>query len=312
MKKCKYTFYLVLALPACTGTPATTGGSGATEDSGHTSDDSGTSSSTAGHTSSTTGTSSGSESSSPSTQGTTTETESDTLTDTSTSDPDPFITVPDSYTEPECDTFTNDCPEGQKCMPYADDGGSSWNNLGCFDIMGDGMLEDPCSIVDSRTSGKDTCAAGFMCWDVDLETKEGYCTPFCQGTPENIYCEQEMYFCLAPSEGVLNLCLRECSPLLQDCAEGQGCFPVNNSYACAPVPDEQGLEGDPCEFINACQAGLACMLGEQVPNCESLACCTPFCDLNNPACENPETTCRPVYEEAPDWAAHIGFCGVMP
>ena len=33
--------------------------------------------------------------------------------------------VPDSG---ECDAFAQECPEGQKCAPYADDGGSSWNN----------------------------------------------------------------------------------------------------------------------------------------------------------------------------------------
>jgi hypothetical protein len=32
----------------------------------------------------------------------------------------------------ECDQWAQDCPPGEKCMPWANDGGSSWNATRCF------------------------------------------------------------------------------------------------------------------------------------------------------------------------------------
>ena len=36
--------------------------------------------------------------------------------------------------ENQCNPFTQDCPEGEKCMPWANDGGGSWNATRCSPI----------------------------------------------------------------------------------------------------------------------------------------------------------------------------------
>lgn len=308
---------LALLLVGCGGQPATTSEATATNSSG---DGSGTA--TAGESSTTSQTS---EATNTGTMGEGTSSETSDSSETGGSDSTAgttegsttidFVSNPDMG-EPGCTSILleGECPEGQKCMPYANDGGSAWNAVECFDIMGDGMAEEPCSVVDNGVSGMDTCAPGHMCWNVDPETLMGECVAFCKGTTENLYCEQEGYECIAASEpDVLALCLFPCSPILQDCQEGEGCYPANNSYSCAPVSvaEGEGLAGDPCEFINGCQPGLACMQGQLVPDCMSEYCCAPFCELDNPACENPEATCRPVWEQSQVWP-NAGFCGVMP
>src|SRR5690606_38571371 len=34
----------------------------------------------------------------------------------------------------ECDVFAQDCPKGEKCMPWANDGGGSWNATTCSPV----------------------------------------------------------------------------------------------------------------------------------------------------------------------------------
>src|SRR5262245_15971404 len=42
-----------------------------------------------------------------------------------------FVERPDGGGSNECDVWAQDCPPGEKCMPWANDGGSSWNSLRC-------------------------------------------------------------------------------------------------------------------------------------------------------------------------------------
>ena len=46
-----------------------------------------------------------------------------------------------------CDLWEQDCPEGEKCNPWANDGGASWNALRCvpIDPNPDGVGE-PCTV----------------------------------------------------------------------------------------------------------------------------------------------------------------------
>src|SRR5690606_15132047 len=49
--------------------------------------------------------------------------------------------------QPQCDNWTQDCPSGEKCAAYADDGGSSWNNLKCVPAEENGgQPGDPCTV----------------------------------------------------------------------------------------------------------------------------------------------------------------------
>src|SRR5690349_13167900 len=48
-----------------------------------------------------------------------------------------FIPVPDWPFGDECDIWEEDCPEGYKCMPWANDGGNAWNATRCSPIAPD-------------------------------------------------------------------------------------------------------------------------------------------------------------------------------
>ncbi len=73
--------------------------------------------------------------------------------------------VPDSG---ECDAFAQECPEGQKCAPYADDGGSTWNNTKYVDVAEDpAQVGEPCVAEEFGLGGIDDCDVGLFCWDVD-------------------------------------------------------------------------------------------------------------------------------------------------
>ena len=70
-----------------------------------------------------------------------------------------FITPPDGGGGvKECDVWTQDCPPGQKCMPWADNGSSSWNATKCSPVDANpGKEGDPCTVEGSAVSGVDSC-----------------------------------------------------------------------------------------------------------------------------------------------------------
>ncbi|MEX1367835.1 MAG: ribulose phosphate epimerase [Nannocystaceae bacterium] len=219
----------------------------------------------------------------------------------------------------ECDIFAQDCPDGEKCMPWAADGGSSWNATRCSPISENpGQPGDECTVEGSGTSGIDNCDIGGMCWDVDPETNVGTCVAMCTGDESNPICEDPDTTCTIANDGAIVLCLPSCDPLLQDCADGQACYPINEAFACAPdASGEMGASGDPCEFINVCDAGNFCLDASAWPGCAgSIGCCSPVCDLSDPAgdgqCPGMGQTCQAWYEEgaAPPGYEDVGACAL--
>jgi len=236
-----------------------------------------------------------------------------------------FIQEPDGGgVDVECDIFEQDCPEGEKCMPWANDGGSSWNATKCSPIdPSPKKAGEPCTAEGSGVSGVDDCEAGAMCWDVDPETLEGYCVAFCVGTPDAPTCENPCEHCPVYDDGILLICLPMCDPVAQDCPPNQGCYPVNETFICAvdaSGPDD-GAYKDPCEYINVCDPGLACVNADVVPGCAgAVGCCAPFCRVGaaNPGCPdtNQGVECVPWWEEGqepplPCAEGGIGVC-VIP
>lgn len=227
--------------------------------------------------------------------------------------------IPENPCGDECDIWQpGDCGPGRKCMAVACEVGSNaWDFNACRDIMGDGMLGDPCEYTDgSGVSGNDTCAEGFICWNVDADTGLGYCTPYCSGSPDNPSCPNG-YICHITSSGVIPLCLPQCDPLLQDCASNETCVPSYNGQSFDCVFDASGGEapyGTPCEFINACNPGLACIDASVVPEsaCANAAgCCSPYCDLTEPnTCPGEGQLCQPFFETAPMDYEHVGICAL--
>jgi hypothetical protein len=219
----------------------------------------------------------------------------------------------ESRTVIECDMFLQDCPPGEKCMPWANDGGEVWNATRCSPVADDPAgVGEPCMVEGSGTSGIDSCDYGAMCWDVDPETNEGTCVPFCMGEETNPTCP-EGSVCAISNEGVLILCLPTCDPLLQSCPDGQACVPWSDTFICVPHESEgAGGPGDPCEFVDACEPGLVCMT-ELVPDCMAAGCCTALCDLTDPMppCL-PEHVCMPWFEPgtAPPGLENVGVCAL--
>ncbi len=215
----------------------------------------------------------------------------------------------------ECDVWTDDCPEGEKCMPWANDGGSSWNATRCSPLNDSpGQIGDSCMVEGSGVSGVDTCDARSMCYYVDPETSEGICVGFCEGTPQAPTCDSG-FICTIVNDGVLTLCRPECDPILQDCDGSAACLPATGSDGFTCIIDasgEGGGFGDPCEFINACDPGLFCASAEAVPDCVSTGCCSEFCDIDDQSCTNPETECVAWFEEGntPPGLETVGFCSL--
>jgi len=227
----------------------------------------------------------------------------------------------------ECDPFTQDCPPGQKCLPWGNDGGS-WNATRCSPVADDpAAVGEPCHVEGSYYSGIDDCELGAMCWDVDPETNEGVCFAQCVGSLDDVevlICEDPDHQCVLWSttwEAGLALCHPVCDPLLQDCPADQACYPQEHSggwdWFCGnDASGDAGAYGDLCEYVNVCAPGLVCQEGT-VPGCEGVwGCCTEVCDLSDPlgdaqcsgAAEGQQ--CLPWYEDddTPPGYEDVGVC----
>jgi len=203
----------------------------------------------------------------------------------------------------DCSILEQDCPRGWKCMPWASDGGTSWNDTKCVPIVEDPSAEgEPCTYRDDLWSGEDDCDGLSMCWDVDPETNVGTCRLFCIGPEESPTCADSCDICPQSGDGLSLLCYDACDPVVQDCDPGQACYPVNDYFVCVADASPKGAGiGSPCEYINVCPPGLVCLDATVVPGCEGgIGCCTPYCPASGAdPCPGllPGTSCVPWFEE---------------
>ena len=233
-----------------------------------------------------------------------------------TSAGDPFISKSDGSLGWECDLWRDDCPRGEKCMPWANDGGSSWNSTRCSPLAEDpNDVGEPCTVEDSAVSGIDDCGPRAMCWNVDSDTLMGECVGFCGGSEANPTCTEPCTTCPISGDGVLILCLPVCDPLAPTCDEGEGCYPTHQTFICIPdAGGDMGGLGEPCEYINVCDPGLFCANAGTVPDCEGgTGCCAPFCNplVADPCPAMPEgVECIPLDEEGEEGcvAGPVGGC----
>lgn len=222
-----------------------------------------------------------------------------------------------------CSIWDQDCGPDDKCMPWADDGGDWWNWWRCSPVVEDAAaVGEACMVLGSPTGGVDTCDAHSMCWDVNPATSEGHCVAFCEGDQDNPLCDNPDEQCLNPEDQVLVICLPACDPLLQDCSDGNGCYPTGDwpdelrGFVCVPERLDAAEPGAPCDLVSSCEAGSLCVHYEYVPGCEKReACCVSYCDLHsaepNAPCL-PEQECISFIEEGagfPPWP-EIGYCGI--
>ena len=211
----------------------------------------------------------------------------------------------------ECDLQAQDCPQGEKCMPWANDGGSEWNASRCSPVADDpGLPGDACIVEGSPWSGIDSCDVGGVCWQVDVETNQGVCHPLCQG----MFTCPEPLACMLFDAAEVPLCVQGCDPLAPDCPAGEACTFLGLDLVCQPIPAEVATLGQPCESELACEPGTLCAFDPAVScgNGPGMGCCSQPCDVNDPAaCTGPEV-CTPWFPlRPPPELAYLGVC-VMP
>jgi hypothetical protein len=211
----------------------------------------------------------------------------------------------------ECDPWAQDCPRGQKCMPWSWDGSRAWNATKCTELVDDPHADgEPCTAFDGPFGGSDDCGVSSMCFWVDPRTNVGECVAKCMGSRINPTCPDGVTTCTLPSDGVIAVCLPSCDPLVQDCAEGSGCYFVHDRFECDPdVSGATGAPGDACDAAGGCDPGAVCVLGTAVPDCLTQTCCAAFCDLAAPSCgDGLECIAWHDEGEAPPGEEDVGAC----
>ena len=217
--------------------------------------------------------------------------------------------------QPSCEPFMQDCPEGEKCVPYPSTGGGVPDAPRCVPVFGELPPGSPCTMEDPLAA-TDDCDVSSVCWD-RVDGVHGICRAFCQGSPEQPVCG-EGEVCLQAYEESTAVCVAGCDPLLQDCAEGLGCHWSGSEFACVvtltdPRTQTGAGAGEPCGFLSDCDPGLDCVDAERLPECAIVSCCSPYCDtsLGDAECAAlPGTTCVAFFEEGqapPAWVT-LGLC----
>jgi hypothetical protein len=208
----------------------------------------------------------------------------------------------------ECDLTAQDCPEGEKCMPWANDGGDEWNATRCSPIAdAPTQAGELCTVEGSGTSGIDDCDLGLVCWQVDPETNMGVCHAMCGlELPD---CEPSL---VCGGDDFVPLCIEPCDPLdPASCPAGQACaFFLGTALVCQPELDG-AAEGMPCDAAIVCDAGTLCSYDAALDcgNGVGQGCCAVPCDVNDPgACAGLEI-CVPWFPlPPPPELAYLGIC----
>ena len=215
-----------------------------------------------------------------------------------------FLGLRDVEGPPTCDLWSQDCPDGEKCVAYASSGGT-WDANKCVEIQGDKKTGELCH-YDGSVVATDDCDGTGFCWDANREG-DGACVAFCRGDANAWICSSGET-CRISGTGILMFCIAICDPLQQDCAEGKGCYQGGEDFVCATAGELE--ETDPCGFINDCRPGCYCADKSALPSCDGDSCCTAWCDAESPICLVEGTECVSFFDvgEAPSGSESIGIC----
>ena len=222
-----------------------------------------------------------------------------------------------------CDVSLQDCPEDYKCVhPWAFYGEGFAG--ACVPLSSAPVdLAGPCSVLDPYLSldedgdsliYPDDYPAGSQCW-----MPGGHCTTLCMEAQfDSGECPLPDHYCGSMRDSVF--CVEICDPLVQDCPEGDTC--VFGDYQAPPgcfldLSEDEGQVFDPCYDDRLCDPGLVCIGSLSAKECDpnEQGCCSPYCDLNQPAaCPGVGQECV-VYFESQDVAEgyeNIGVCSLPP
>jgi len=162
----------------------------------------------------------------------------------------------------ECSLAERDCPRGEKCTPWADDGASIWNALRCVPLAATTVpVGSACEATRQRSIldddeylvGQDNCVAGATCVGVSVEAPAGRCQPLCGGGANDPSCDPSRS-CVSYNNEDFGVCLVQCDPSSPACMPDEVCSPWDDHFVCAPQTANAGL-GQPCNLVNACTAG---------------------------------------------------------
>lgn len=212
----------------------------------------------------------------------------------------------DSAEDSGCHVWLQDCPAGQKC--YRDPRDPLSEVYQCAQMVPNpGKIGSACEAFESV----DSCDQQSRCMLIDESTGFGICVPTCVGKPGEFSCpEQFVCHTYDTPSNHFTFCDQPCDPLAPVCPPGGACLSLYTNFTCQDnVQPSKGL-GEPCDdvfVLSNCQNGLLCVSTDSA-ECAGDACCTSFCDLNdpNPCPLDPMQVCMP-YEFGPDWA-HLGYC----
>ncbi|MEM6296195.1 MAG: hypothetical protein AAGA54_33290 [Myxococcota bacterium] len=198
-----------------------------------------------------------------------------------------------------CDIFGDDCPDGERCMPWANDGGELWNATRCSPRADEPAGPDEaCAFEFSPASGFDTCDDGLWCRPRTLATLEddvGECVALCNGGSNQCAAGE---LCVPQGRAPVGRCSAPCDPFdIASCAETEGCWPVGPSFGCA-IRLGGGPQGEGrCQLDAQCGSGSLCTADGN---------CAAYCNLDAPNCEDGQTC---VSAGSPLAAyANVGYC----
>lgn len=191
-------------------------------------------------------------------------------------------TTDDGTIDGECSIWDQDCAKGEKCAPWSAEADLIPDEVRCCPEDANAVQPgDECVVEGYLGSCLDNCELGSMCLDFDGDGM-GTCQKFCGGSAANPMCEADegclIYFAGVP------FCFEKCDPLVQDCPDGQGCYPDEEApggtgFLCLPTIGASPA-GGLCWLLSGCAPGLLCVTPEFVPGCnENFGCCTPLCDV---------------------------------
>jgi hypothetical protein len=233
-----------------------------------------------------------------------------------------FVVPPDGGVLTQCDLYADGCPEGEKCTPYASNGGVDRDATKCISVAeSPAQLDDACTVESWIASGLDDCARGLFCAVYDPIALIGRCMAICHADPDetDLVCFDPEARCVGPIDALPRLCATDCDPFGVDCPEGQACYRIGDHFTCLDdVSGDGGDYGDRCLFTNDCSPAMLCADPPEFFECPHLdGCCTPFCDTRLPdasaECPGaPEHECVGLFEpgEASPLYDWVGACVV--
>jgi hypothetical protein len=213
----------------------------------------------------------------------------------------------------QCDVLAQDCPEDEKCMPWADDGGNAWTALRCSPVAdAPAGLGETCRVEGSYMTGIDDCGDELVCFWVDPRSDVGTCVANCGGSSDAPTCSDPGTQCVIDFDDSLALCLPPCNPLAPDCAHGS-CLRVDDGvgFACGVALQPSLADDSACDHDWSCAPGSVCLDGDLPPACEEGECCAPICDLDVPDACGPDRVCTSLQlgpDAPPEW--HVGYCAL--